>query len=366
MNDPIVHVITTIDLGGAEKQLLTLASRQVEQGNSVHVIFLKDTPTLNDEFLSAGVHVNSEFSGKSFLRQILALRKYRRLGISIYHAHLPRAEFLCALALKSKSFIVTRHNSENFFPGNHKWASRTLSRFTLRRAFAVIAISKAVTDFLSISKELPPSIPCHLIYYGLKEKSDLSVRKSKFDSRPYRLGIVARLVPQKNLYLLLDTLKKLNELEKNCWMLEIVGVGPLQRELQKYSKTLGVENLVRWRGHLRELSHFYSTLDAFILTSDYEGFGLVLLEAMAYEIPVVARNISAIPEVLGDEHPGLTVTNDSIGLSSKLIEVSTNREMVENYLRFQANRVALFSINRTEVGHTILYSQMLSVQRRLQ
>ena len=74
MSYSILHVITTIDLGGAEKQLLTLATYQREKGFDVEVVFSKDKPTLLQDFLKVGVKVDSSFAELRFLRQVLKLK----------------------------------------------------------------------------------------------------------------------------------------------------------------------------------------------------------------------------------------------------------------------------------------------------
>lgn len=98
----VIHVITTIDLGGAEKQLLTLATCQKRNGLVVEIIFLKDEPKLLEQFLGSGILVDTEFSKTSFFNQIRRLRAKRSLDSVVFHAHLPRAELLCALSLKKK------------------------------------------------------------------------------------------------------------------------------------------------------------------------------------------------------------------------------------------------------------------------
>ena len=147
----VIHVITTIDLGGAEKQLLTLATCQKEMGLDVEVIYLKGTPALLHDFLAAGIRVNSEFSSINLYRQVRKLRTMRPSKNQVFHAHLPRAELLCSLSLRTGSFVVTRHNTEQFFPKAPKFISMLLSRFVLRKAFCSISISKAVADFLKSS-----------------------------------------------------------------------------------------------------------------------------------------------------------------------------------------------------------------------
>ena len=363
MNHSILHVITTIDLGGAEKQLLTLAACQSEAGFNVEVIFLKDKPTLLEEFLELGLKVDLDFAQIGFLKQCLKLKRREFQENCVVHAHLPRAELLCAFALKPKRFIVTRHNSEAFFPKGPALLSKLLSRFVLKRSFASISISKAVANYLKISGEMSDKQNNHVIYYGTKDTS-ISPRSNLGSvSGPIQIGTVSRLVPQKNLPLLLGALKELNSQQSPRFNLTIVGSGPLKTELRSLSVDLGIENMVKWKGQLQEVTPFYRSLDVFVLPSDYEGFGLVLLEAMSQGIPVIARRISAIPEVMGEKHPGLLNSSNAIDLARKIKELSVDRIMIKTCLDYQAQRLKVFSIDKTLSAHDSLYFSLLEANK---
>jgi glycosyltransferase involved in cell wall biosynthesis len=354
-----LHVITTIDLGGAEKQLLTLAACQKEAGFDVEVIFLKDKPTLLQDFLGLGVKVNSDFAQLGFLKQWLKLKRREFQENSVVHAHLPRAELLCALSLKPKRFIVTRHNSEAFFPKGPTKLSKLLSRFVLKRSFASISISKAVANYLKNSGEMSGKQKNHVIYYGIKETSVSPRSNLGVVSGLIQVGTVSRLVPQKNLPLLLGALKELNYQELPEFNLTIVGSGPLKTELQSLSADLGIEELVAWKGQLHDVLSFYRSLNVFVLPSDYEGFGLVLLEAMSQGIPVIARRISAIPEVMGEEHPGLVDSVSPVDLALKIRTLTCDQDALRSCLNYQARRLLEFPIEKSQREHERLYSSLL-------
>lgn len=360
MNYSILHVITTINLGGAEKQLLTLATQQSERGVSVEVIFLKDRPALLKDFLEAGIKVHPSFAEVGFFKQILMLRRRRNQKQLVIHAHLPRAELLCAISLRSKSFVITRHNSEAFLPKGPAILSILLSRFVLKRSFASISISKAVASYLKSSLEINSLKTNHVIYYGMKSTSVIQRQKLKVQTQPIKLGTVSRLVPQKNLSLLLGTLKELNVMNPLYFELVVVGTGPLQKELQSISVKLGIENALCWKGQVQDMSAFYNSLEVFVLPSNYEGFGLVLLEAMSYGIPVIARRISAIPEVMGDLHPGLVGSNDPIDFANKIRELVYDQAALDRCLEYQAKRLEEFPIERTSAEHDLLYLKLLT------
>ena len=81
----IIHLITTIERGGAEKQLLTLVREQVKSGLGVEVFFLKGAPELKQEFENCGAAVNQILLKKSFIQQINILKKQLNQNtISIY------------------------------------------------------------------------------------------------------------------------------------------------------------------------------------------------------------------------------------------------------------------------------------------
>lgn len=359
MNHSIVHIITTIDLGGAEKQLLTLAACQIEAGFDVEVIFLKDKPALLQDFLGLGVGVDLQFAQLSFLRQCLKLKRREFKEDSIVHAHLPRAELLCALTLKRKRFLVTRHNSEAFYPRGPAQLSKLLSRFVLHKAFASICISMAVENFLKSSGEMSSSQKNLVIYYGLKDTSVSPNETARTQSRPFQVGTVSRLVPQKNIALLLSALAELNFQGLASFELTVVGIGPLERELKSMVVSLGIKEVVSWRGQLQDIVPFYRSLDIFVLPSDYEGFGLVLLEAMSHGVPVVARRISAIPEVMGPEHPGLVNSDNPIDLANTIRLLLTDEANLNKCLRYQINRLNEFPISKAQSMYEQLYIEML-------
>ena len=362
MSMHVIHIITTIDLGGAEKQLLTLATCQKRNGLNVKIIFLKDEPKLLEQFLEGGILVDTEFSKLSFFDQIRKLRAKKDLDGVVFHAHLPKAELLCALSLKNSSFIVSRHNAENFYPAGPKLLSKLLSRFVLRRAFALISISQAVSAFLRATSELGAQVRNEIIPYGIEISQIKPFEKGVLNSNYIKLGTVSRLVHQKNIPLLLNAMQKLTADRSYKWSLQIIGVGPLLEELQSLSSKLGIQDSVVWLGQTTKIEDFYKTLDVFVLTSDYEGFGLVLLEAMNAGVPVIARDISAIPEVLGTDHPGLVNSDNPIEFAERISKLAMSTELSLNFLKYQSRQLNRFSIERAEVAHRALYKELLAEQ----
>ena len=344
----ITHLITTIERGGAEKQLLTLASEQVQSGLTVEVIFLKGKSELKKEFEESGVKVNILLVGKNFLHQISLLSKYLRKNPSPVHAHLPKSELLAAIVIPNKYFIFTRHNSEPFWPGGPRIISNLLSKFVCKRASQGIAISNAVKSYLVKRGEILNDYTIDVVYYGFQKNSLTNSFGLNFmtnlinnQSSNFKLGTIGRLVPQKDYPTLLsafsNVLEKLSDAE-----LYVVGEGYLQKELMELCNSLGVSSKVHWLGKTEYINEFLSKIDLFILPSKYEGFGLVLLEAMVAKKPIIAANNSAIPEVLGKTYEGLFSTGDINALVQQIKKAISDKNFSERLVQSYSNQLSLF------------------------
>jgi len=356
----IVHVITTIDFGGAEKQLLALSAQQVREGHSVHVVFLKGKPSLLQRFTESGVIVNQAIARLVTPLQPLYLFKlYCSNRQAVFHAHLPRAELFCSLVLPLKCFVVTRHNAEKFMPNGPKVLSNLMSKFVLLRAFCSISISRAVQDFLTSYGEMNNSKNNHIIYYGLDTSHNFVKIKRIKTPNIIEVGTISRLVPQKNIHFFLRIAKELNSRHLMRFQFNILGTGPLKEELTKFSDQLGVSRTITWINPTENVGKFYESLDLFLLTSKYEGFGLVLLEAAQHGLPIVANNTSAIPEVLSQLHPGLVQSSHESVWADKIMELLTNKKLFEDCLKIQEGQLIQFSIAETSAKHNILYNAVL-------
>lgn len=357
----VVHVITTIERGGAENAVAALAQEQVRNGYEVFVVPLKGNLEISNDLIDAGIAVDTSLLGQSFIRQVRLFRKMYTHE-PIFHGHLPRSELLLRLSKSKSSFFVTRHNAESFFPGAPIFFSRILSRLVTHRSSSVIAISQAVAHFLTFSGEISTKSQISVIYYGYKQRcNDAVVREFNLESKRscIRIGTISRLVPQKNLYLLIELANKLKESHQQ-FNIFIVGAGPENLRLKKKIEEYGLESEVVLLGRKDNVIPFLLELDFFVLTSNYEGFGLVLLEAMDAKLPIIAARNSAIPEVLGDHHPGLFKTGDPESLFNVMFSVLHNPSVYEEIMRIQSHQLDSFSVTKYFESHHNLYLRMMT------
>jgi glycosyltransferase involved in cell wall biosynthesis len=355
---PVLHVITTICRGGAENQLLVLVQEQIRSGRIVYIAPLKGEPELKLSFEETGAVVITTLLNQSPIDQIRKLRDFTKYQDCIIHAHLPRAELVAACASKSKAFFFSRHNSEPFFPGAPKFLSNLLSRFVASRANAGIAISTAVKMYISKRGELPRNYPLEVVLYGANSRIDsgsFEVNRESLEISDdcFVIGTVARLAPQKDLFTLIRILEKLLEINQKS-RLVIIGDGQQKQQLLDFASELGVTDKIYWLGRKDKIRSHIRLFDVFVLTSLYEGFGLVLLEAMQSYVPVVASNNSAIPEVLGLDFPGLCKTGEVDDFVEKIQAIGSNSYR-ENLLSLQSSRLSLFDPARMSQNIDVIY-----------
>jgi glycosyltransferase involved in cell wall biosynthesis len=336
----VIHLITTIERGGAENQLLILVREQIEKNFDVEVFYLKGKPELEDSFLKVGARVNSMLANKSFIKQIQLFKKFINKKNILVHTHLAQAEILAAFVCNKNEFLISRHNFEPFWPNKPKFVSRALSRYTANKAIACIAISNAIKQYLLSHREIDPRVKIHVVHYGFERTSLDGIRHPNLvhseltNKEIFKIGTIGRLVPGKNYQTLFESIKLVADIIPNIKMF-IVGAGKSELELKKVCKEMKIENYVIWVGKTGYVQEFLDQIDLFVFASKGEGFGLALLEAMQANKPILAPNNSAIPEVLGVGYPGLYPTDDHKMLVEKILNVFNNsifaKDLTTNY-----------------------------------
>lgn len=220
---------------------------------------------------------------------------------------------------------------------------RRLMREVGRRADHIIAVSESTKR--DIIREL--GVPPDRISVTLEGVTPDHI---PLDPRPPnehpRILFVGRRDPYKNLSLLIEAFARLDLPNAR---LRIVGP-PDDRypEAPARAEQLGLGNRVEWIGYTtsRDLISEYQHADVFVLPSQYEGFGLTVLEAMACGAPVVCSNVSSLPEVVGDAGR-LVPPNDAGALTAALREILSNPRLAADLRRRGLRRAADFTWENT-------------------
>jgi glycosyltransferase involved in cell wall biosynthesis len=343
-NIKVIHVISTINRGGAENHLIDLTRGQVYGGYRVAVAYLKGNGYWQKYLNSLGVQViHLELNRYGEIKPALKLwQLIQELQPDIVHAHLPPAELYTRIALlgcftQKFTLVVSKHNDEPFYKG---FGHNLLAYWIAKRTGRIIAISDAVRDYFCKNRIEGLFAKIRVIHYGIdptpyenvNAEAIQSLRQDWFSlDDVYLIGTVARFVPQKALHVLLKGFALYVKRSTKSSKLILAGSGQLEDYLKRQATHLGIQERVIWAGFREDIPVVMNTLDLFALTSIYEGFGLVLLEAMASAKPVVASRVSAIPEVVEDKVTGVLVPPNQADL---LAEAFLFFENPERRLRF--------------------------------
>ena len=159
------------------------------------------------------------------------------------------------------------------------------------------------------------------ILYDFDEKSNYKVEISAIQSpnkEDNNFVNVARLSPEKNHESLIKAFRGVVNKDSNS-KLYILGDGPLYKHLERLIKDLKLENHVYLLGFIKNPFMFISECDCFVLTSNYEGQGMVILEAQTLGKPVIGTNVSGINSILGNTN-GLLIENNMESIREGLLE----------------------------------------------
>lgn len=181
-------------------------------------------------------------------------------------------------------------------------------------------------------------------YYKCSQEKIDNLRSKLIGDSEHLLISVSRLSKEKNLYFVLDGIKRLKEKSDLNFKLIIIGSGSEKKSIEQFIKDNDLENQIELIGAVdfREMAKYYLASDLFVFASTTETQGMVLLEAMAGYNPVVAVKSSGIDDVIENDYNGYKTEEDIEKWSSRIEEILKNsdkfkqcsqnaRKMAENY-----------------------------------
>lgn len=369
----VVHLSKVTGIAGSEKHLLTLLPGLRARGVDARLWLLveprKPVQELVAQASALGVPtVRLTIRHDADVTLIWRLtRLLRRERPSIVHTHLIHADLygtLAARLARVPRVLSSRHNDDRL---RRRAPVRLLNRALWHALDAGIAISHAIRDF-SIRVEGAPADRIHTIHYGLDPATLPILPAARADLRT-RLGLpqdtvligsVCRLIAPKGLsYALRGFAAMAAEFPQAHYV--IAGDGPLRQPLQQEVQSLGLVSRVHFLGWQGDVYPVYAGLDVFLAPSLREGFGLVLLEAMGYCLPVISTTVSAIPEVVLDGQTGwLVPPRDALALEIALRAALSDQ--AERQRRGAAGRQRLeaeFTVAAMVERTAALYSRLL-------
>jgi glycosyltransferase involved in cell wall biosynthesis len=319
----IGHVVLSLDVGGLERVVATLARAQREAGARVSVYCLDRPGMLAAALPAAGVPVRivgrsaRGFDASAVLR---LARMLRADGVQIVHCHNYGALLYGALAarlVRGTRVVYTVHGA---ITSARRSTARFLGLGLVREVVFVSAHARNVARAAGLSDEKH----VHTIVNGVELAAftevageGRGVRRAHAipDDAPV-CGIVARLTEAKDHRTLFAAVVLLRESHPGVHCL-VVGDGELNDELARDVTALGLTPAVHFVGARENVRDYLAAMDVFVLSSITEGLAMTLLEAMAASRPVVATRVGGNPEAVED------------GVTGRLVPASDPRALAD-------------------------------------
>src|SRR3989344_1491180 len=197
---------------------------------------------------------------------------------------------------------------------------KIIADFAISRANAIRCVSqrlkqKLINEF-GVKEEIIAVAPIYIEPRITNKESKIKQENDKFV-----FLTVGRLVPVKNIDLQIRAMAEVAKKYPNVELI-IVGDGPERKKLELKIKNLKLQNYVKLLGWQNDTDKFYSQADAFLLTSDYEGWGMVIIEAASYGLPVIMTDVGCAGELIENEKSGLVVpVNNQVKLEEAMIRI---------------------------------------------
>jgi glycosyltransferase involved in cell wall biosynthesis len=236
------------------------------------------------------------------LDPLLFARLLRSLHAEVVHTHLVHADVYGGVAarLRGAHLGSTKHNDDPFRTGPFRFVERGLAQLADR----IVTITDSLRRF-TVQEVGIPAAKVETIHYGLDEPPT-AWGENPPDQVPAGARIllsVSRLVPQKGIDVALRALASL----PGDTVLVVLGEGPERGRLESLARQLGVDGRVFLPGRVPDVAAWLERAAVYVHPARWEGFGLAVLEAMLSGLPVVATNVSSLPELVVDGETGLLV-----------------------------------------------------------
>jgi glycosyltransferase involved in cell wall biosynthesis len=365
----IVYLLTSLGVGGAEKQALAVSERMAKRGHTVALLVLM--PRLPEEWPTAirTLHLDVRKTPASVLGGFKRGRNFlREFQPDLVHSHSFHANILARLLRLAGQPFVVLSTVHNVYEGG--WLRMLAYRLTDRLSRRTVAVSKASAERFTRLKAVP-SHRCSVILNGIdvdgftpdcvrraRARTEMGIAAG---SAEFVWLAVGRLAPAKDYPNLLRAFAavRAQKPETRLWVAGDAR-GNERAPLESLAKELGIGANACWLGLHRDMPALFDAADAFISASAWEGMPLAVGEAMAMAKPVVATDVGGVRELVGDAGVVVPAKDSSALAEAMLATMQESREELAARGRAARERIVdHFSMDATANTWEALYGSLV-------
>jgi glycosyltransferase involved in cell wall biosynthesis len=363
----ILFVLTGLAYGGAETQLVRLATRLKSRGWEVSVVSLMPPKAYVEDLEAAGIPVFSLGIRRKLpdlgpvLRFARIIRKWRP---DIVHSHMVHANLLARIVRFLAPIPVLICSARSIDEGGR--FREILYRLTDSLCDLTTQVSQAGLErYVRMG-----AVPRHKIRYIPNGVDTERFKPNLEDRLKFRkeLGVdgfvwlaVGRFDPPKDYPTMLQAFARVVHKHSNTILL-IAGDGPLRKTMENLARELGIEKRTKFLGIRRDIPQLMNAADAYVMSSSWEGMPNVLLEASATGLPIVATDVGGNREIVLDGVTGFLVPpRNPEALARTMLRIMdlSDEERKEMGKRARKHIEVKFNLDRVVDLWEILYYELL-------
>ena len=359
----ILHVITMLDIGGAERLLVDLLPLLQEKGYDVEIILLDGVETrFKEELKKKGIRIIELARGYDVNdrtriynpNNIIKLRKFIR-QYDIIHTHNTASQFFVplsrALTNAKTSLVTTEHNSTNR-RRNIIWFT-PLDKWMYNQYDAIICIADQTKK--NLVKYLGRTNGISTIYNGVDLKRFIQPIKDISSNNEFFITMVAAFREQKDHATIMRAMKYL----PLNYHLQFIGEGETETKMKTLCHSLGLSDRVSFLGNRSDVPRLLKDSDIIVLSSHWEGLSLSSIEGMASGRPFVASDVDGLREIVKDAGI-LFPEGDEHALAEVIQHLCTNPELYKMVAMRCQEIAKKYDISNMADGYDKLYKSLMN------
>lgn len=351
----ILHVITSLRTGGAEKLMVDLLPRLRDLGNDVELLLFDGTRTpFYEELENTGIKIHTLSLGVNVYNplNIFRLRKYLK-KYDIVHTHNTACQYFVPLAkiiTRSKcKLITTEHNTTN--RRRSIIGFKLIDKFIYRRYNHIISISQKATE--NLKNYIGQNFSITTIENGVDISIYNILPKPKISYKhEIIISMIAGFRKQKDQ----DTLIKAISLLPDNYNLWLIGDGERREILENLVNTLGLTNRVKFWGIRSDIPKLLAKSHIVVLSSHWEGLSLSSIEGMASGRPFIASDVDGLREIV-NENGILFPQGDEKTLASAIRSLCENHELYKQIAIACQAKAKQYDINIMAKKYNNIYAK---------
>lgn len=353
----ILHVITSLHTGGAEKLMVDLLPRFRDMGHDVELLLFDGTETPFYNQLSAlGIKIHRLSIGGNVYNPLHIFRIRNYIGqFDIIHTHNTACQYFVSVAsrLKTKKskLVTTEHSTTNRRRDISLF--RHIDRWMYRRYERIICIANSTASNLES-------------FIG--QNSHIQVINNGIDLSKFRASTSNKINPDKGIIISMiaafrpgkdqDTLIKAMRLLPDNYRLWLIGDGERRDALTALTKQLGLNNRVEFLGIRNDIPAIMEKSHIIVLSSHWEGLSLSSVEGCASGRPVIASDVQGLREVVGGA--GILFPDDDYRtLAKEIMHLATDSRLYDSIVTRCQNRANDYDINLMAQRYNEVYLKVV-------